>query len=75
MVKLLTIKEAVERTKLSPGWWRQRIFRKDLCFMKIGKRVFIPEQTVEELLRNGMVQARKDSPYLRRQIEHGESLD
>ena len=50
-------------TKMSPSWWRLRVFYKDIRFFKIGRRVLIPESTVEDVLKNSLVEARADSKF------------
>jgi excisionase family DNA binding protein len=55
-MELLTIREAARKTKLSEGWWRQRIFHKEVAFVKLGRRVLIPETTNERLVRDGTVE-------------------
>jgi len=49
---LLTIREAAKVSRMSESWWRQKIFRKQIRFVKIGSRVFVPAETVEELIEN-----------------------
>ena len=53
-----TVKEAAEMLRLSPAWVRQKIFRRELRLLKIGRRVFIPDTTIEEILRNSIVEPR-----------------
>ena len=50
-------------TKMSASWWRMRVFDKDIRFFKIGRRVLIPESTVEDVLKNSMVEPRADSKF------------
>jgi len=56
-----TIKEASNKTKMSESWWRQRIFRKEIRYLKIGRRVFIPESVIEQIFRDGIVEPAKRS--------------
>jgi len=51
-----TVKEAAEKSKMSVAWWRKMIFEKKLRHLRIGNRVFIPETTIEELFKNGVVE-------------------
>lgn len=53
---LLTVKEAAEQTRMSTSWWRQRVFRKDIRFFKIGRRVFVPQSTVDEIFQRSLVE-------------------
>jgi excisionase family DNA binding protein len=56
---LLTVTEAAELSRMSTAWWRQRIFRKEIRFLKVGRRVLIPKSTVDELLNRSVVEPRK----------------
>ena len=53
-----SISDAQKRVPMSLAWWRQKIFRKELRYLKIGGRVFIPESTIIELLRKAVVEPR-----------------
>ena len=57
MVELFTVREAAKKTKVSEGWWRQRVFHKEVPFVKLGRRVLIPKSTIEKLIREGTVEA------------------
>ena len=63
MEKLFTVKEASQMTKMSLSWWRMRVFDKDIRFFKIGRRVLIPESTVEGVLKSSVVEPRPDSGF------------
>ena len=54
-----TIKEAADRLKMSTAWLRKKIFTGELRHMKIGRRVFIPESVLEEILTHSVVEPRK----------------
>jgi excisionase family DNA binding protein len=58
-MELLTVIEAAELTRMSPAWWRQRVFRKEIRFLKVGRRVLIPRSTVDELLTRSIVEPKK----------------
>ncbi len=60
-MELLTIQEAALATRMSQAWWRQRVFRKEIKYLKIGRSVRIPRSTVEEVLKGAMVEPRKNS--------------
>lgn len=59
----LSIKEAARRTGMSQAWWRQRVFQRDLKYLKIGKRVLIPESTIEEVLERAIVEPKEGGRY------------
>lgn len=51
--KKFTIKEAAEKSGMSESWWRMKVFNKEVRYIKIkmkgGKRIFIPESTLESI--------------------------
>jgi excisionase family DNA binding protein len=53
---LLTVREAALQTKMSTAWWRTRIFRREIQFVKLGRRVLIPQLAVDELLSRSVVE-------------------
>jgi excisionase family DNA binding protein len=54
--KNYTIAEAAEISRMSQPWWRQKIFRKEIRHLKIGRRVFIPESVIDEIFEEGIVE-------------------
>lgn len=54
--KQYTIKEAAKETRMSVSWWRQKISNKEIRHLKIGRRVFIPESSLEELFAKAIVE-------------------
>jgi len=61
--KLYSIPEAADRSRLSVSWWRQRIFQREIRFVKVGRRVLIPEATINELIEKGVVEPK--NPYFK----------
>ena len=57
-MELLSIKEAAELTRLSESFWRQRVFRKEIRFIKIGSRFLIPRSTIDGLLNQSIIEPR-----------------
>ena len=55
-MELYTIPEAAKKLRMSTAWMRQKIFRKEIKHLKIGRRVFIPESTVKEILEQSVVE-------------------
>jgi excisionase family DNA binding protein len=47
--KNYTIKEVAEQSRLSVSRWRQRISKKEMRYLKIGRRVFVPESTLQKM--------------------------
>ncbi len=58
-MELLTVIEAAQLSRMSAAWWRQRIFRKEVKFLKVGRRVLIPKSTIDELLNQSVVEPKK----------------
>jgi excisionase family DNA binding protein len=56
---LLTVKEAAQMTRMSASWWRQRVFRREIEYLKIGRSVRIPKATVDQVLERSLVQERR----------------
>jgi excisionase family DNA binding protein len=54
--KHYTIKEVAEQSRLSVSWWRQRISKKEMRYLKIGRRVFVPESTLQKMFTDGIVE-------------------
>jgi hypothetical protein len=54
-LKLLNVKEAAALSGMSVAWWRQRIFRREVRFYRISRRVFIALEDVEALIKNSRV--------------------
>ena len=59
--QLLTIAEAADRSRMSESWWRQRVHRKEVRYVKIGTRVFIPISTIETV--QTVIEPRAGSKY------------
>ncbi len=55
---LLSIGEAATQTRTSVAFWRTRIFQRKIQFVKLGRRVLIPQETIDEMIRQGLVQPR-----------------
>jgi len=57
--KHYTIKEAVEQSRLSVSWWQQKISKKEIRYLKIGRRVFVPESTLQKMFTDAVVEITK----------------
>jgi excisionase family DNA binding protein len=53
------IPESSEKLKMSEAWIRQKIFKKEIRYLKIGRRVFIPKETIDEILSKSIVEPQK----------------
>jgi len=56
MEKIYTIKEASGLSKMSVAWWRRKILLKEIRYLKIGRRVLIPESTINNLFESAVVE-------------------
>jgi excisionase family DNA binding protein len=56
---LLTIREAADLTRMSQGFWRQRLFRKEIKYLKVGRRVFIPREVIDDFLARSVIEPKK----------------
>lgn len=55
---LMTVDEAATATRMSKSWWRQQIFQRKIKHLKVGRRVLIPREVVEQLLEQSVVEPR-----------------
>ena len=55
---LNTVNETAGRLRLSQATIRKKIFLREIRFLKIGSRVLIPDETIEEILRQSIVEPR-----------------
>lgn len=53
--KKYTVREASEESGMSVSWWRQKCFQRKIVYLKIGRKVLIPESTLQEVMRNAVV--------------------
>ncbi|GEM_PF-835401 len=61
MENLYTIPEAAKKTRMSQAWWRMKVYQKKLRFLRIGRRVLIPESTITSLLAESVIDLRQSS--------------
>ena len=58
MDSLMTVEEAAQLSRMSPSWWRQKVFRREIDYLKIGRNVRIRRSTVEGVLNRAEIKAR-----------------
>jgi excisionase family DNA binding protein len=58
-MQLLTIPETATKIRMSESWLRQKVFEKQIRVVRIGRRVFISQETIDELLSGSIVEPRK----------------
>ena len=56
--EFMSICRAAEYIGMSQSWLRQRVFRREIKFLKVGRRVLIPKSTIDELLAQSVVEPR-----------------
>ena len=61
MEEMHDIKQAAAITKVSVGWWRERIFNKKIRFVRMGRRILIPDSTIYDLISKGVVEPEEDN--------------
>ncbi len=60
MEKIFSIDEASDLSKMSVAWWRRKILLKEIRYLKIGRRVLIPESTINDLFKSAIVESIPD---------------
>ena len=55
------IKRAAAIINVSEGWWRERVFKKKIRFVRIGRRILIPDSTISDLIKKGVVEPEEDN--------------
>ena len=58
MNKIITVKEAAKETGMSVEWWRKKISERKIRIVRIGSRIFIPKEVVDEIQTKGFVEPR-----------------
>ena len=59
-MNLFTVKETASKLRMSQAWVRMKIFQREIAYLKVGRRVLIPESTIEEILRRALVRPRQE---------------
>ena len=60
MGQKVDVTRAAEMSGMSVSWWRQRIFRKQVAFHKVGRRIILDTDTITELLERCRVRPESD---------------
>lgn len=50
MGRKIDVKRAAEESGMSVSWWRQRIFRKEIPFYKVSRRILIDTDDLNAIL-------------------------
>ena len=58
--KLLTLREAAERTGLRESTWRAWVLRRKVPYHKVGRSVRIAEADLERMIEQARIPARVD---------------
>ena len=60
MGQKISIEQAAAMSGMSVAWWRQRIFRKEVTFHKVVRRVILDTDTVNKLLDRCRVEPERE---------------
>jgi hypothetical protein len=61
MRQKLDINQAARVSGMSVSWWRQRVFRKEVPFYKVGRRIIFDAQDIARILDRCRVDPMKES--------------
>ncbi len=50
MRQKLDINEAARISGMSVSWWRQKVFRKEVPFYKVGRRIVLDAEDIAKIL-------------------------
>jgi excisionase family DNA binding protein len=59
MEELYTVHEISKATRMSDAWVRQKMYRKEIRYIRLGRRVFITKKTLEELLAHSVIEPKQ----------------
>lgn len=59
MQQKLDINEAARISGMSVSWWRQMVFRREVPFYKVGRRIVFDAGDVERILNHCRVEPQK----------------
>lgn len=54
--KLHTLKEAAQNSRMSESWWRLKICKKEIRYLKIGNRIFIEDAVINQLFTDSVIE-------------------
>ncbi len=46
-----SVAQAAKKTGMSAAWWRSQIAKGTVCYIQIGKRQFLPEETLRNIVK------------------------
>ena len=61
MRQKVDINEAARISGMSVSWWRQRVFRKEVPFYKVGRRIVLDAEDIAKILDRCRVEPIKDA--------------
>jgi excisionase family DNA binding protein len=56
MTEYMGIREAKAITGLSEAWWRMKIFKREIPFHKVGRRVLLNKDDILAMMERGRVE-------------------
>ena len=61
MRQRIDINEAARISGMSVSWWRQKVFRKEVPFYKIGRRIVFDAEEIGKILDRCRVETAQDA--------------
>jgi hypothetical protein len=61
MQQKLDINEAARISGMSVSWWRQKVFRKEVPFYKVGRRIIFDAEDIAKILDKCRVEPVKEA--------------
>jgi hypothetical protein len=61
MRQKLDITEAARISGMSVSWWRQKVFRKEVPFYKVGRRIIFDAEDIAKILDKCRVEPVKEA--------------
>jgi Helix-turn-helix domain len=61
MRQKLDINEAARISGMSVSWWRQKVFRKEVPFYKVGRRIVLDAEDIAKILEKCRVEPVKEA--------------
>jgi excisionase family DNA binding protein len=56
MSQMVSVEGAADMSGLSVSWWRKKVFRKEVPFYKVGRRVLLSAEDIQGMLQRSRVE-------------------
>jgi excisionase family DNA binding protein len=57
--KFVDVKTAADQTGMSVAWWRAKIWRRQVPFYRIGRRILISMNDIDKLMAKGRMEPKE----------------